>query len=211
VKYLFLALGLAAGLVAAHLTGVTAADPTPAADPPDREAKVANPSIDMPGFLTVAQQAEAHRRTRRVTEDEFLTMSREKGTVVLDARSRPMYDLLHVEGAVNLSFPDIDVESLPKLIPDKNTRILIYCNNNFTPAPGTAQAAQAAVQQAQGQGPQPGSKADVARQAFRGKGAVVSLNVSTYTTLYAYGYRNVYELGPLVDPAKTKLPLVATK
>ena len=30
--------------------------------------------------------------------------------------------------------------------------------------------------------------------------------LSTYIALYNYGYRNVYELGPLVDVAKSKLP-----
>ena len=31
------------------------------------------------------------------------------------------------------------------------------------------------------------------------KSPVMSLNVPTYVALYAYGYRNVYELGPLRD------------
>jgi hypothetical protein len=34
-------------------------------------------------------------------------ISREAGTVVLDARSKEKYDELHVKGALNLSFPDI--------------------------------------------------------------------------------------------------------
>ena len=63
-------------------------------------------------------------------------MSREPGTVILDARSRRKFDELHVKGAVNLSFPDIAVDSLAKTIPDKGTRILIYCNNNFVNAEG---------------------------------------------------------------------------
>jgi rhodanese-related sulfurtransferase len=58
-------------------------------------------------------------------------MSREPGTLVLDARSREKYDELHVKGAIHLSFPDIAIESLKKTSPDKKTRILIYCNNNF--------------------------------------------------------------------------------
>ena len=37
-----------------------------------------------------------------------------------------------------------------------------------------------------------------------------SLNISTYIALYTYGYRNVYELAPLVDPAKSKLTLVGS-
>jgi hypothetical protein len=32
-----------------------------------------------------------------------------------------------------------------------------------------------------------------------------SLNLSTYATLYDYGYRNVYELGPLVDIEHTSI------
>jgi len=58
------------------------------------------------------------------------------GTIVLDARSRQRFDELHVKGAMNLSFPDITVDSLQKTIPDRNTRILIYCNNNVSGAEG---------------------------------------------------------------------------
>ena len=43
--------------------------------------------------------------------------------------------------------------------------------------------------------------------AFPTKVPAASLNIHTFNTLYNYGYRNVYELGPLVDVKKTKLPL----
>jgi hypothetical protein len=82
-----------------------------------------------------------------------------------------MFDELHIADAVNLSFPDITVESLARAIPDRSMRILIYCNNNFANAEGP----------------------------FPLKMAAASLNLSTYVTLYTYGYRNVYELGPLID------------
>jgi hypothetical protein len=173
----------------------------PAADPkaPSVNAGPANPAIDMAGYLRTAQEAARHRAKRRITEDEFLRMSREPGTIVLDARSREMYDLLHVRGAINLSFPDIDIESLKQTLPDKSARILIYCNNNFrvdrinavAPAGERAAVANAAA-------------------AFRPKMATASLNLSTYIALYTYGYRNVYELGPQFDPNTTKLPLVPT-
>jgi hypothetical protein len=39
---------------------------------------------------------------------------------------------------------------------------------------------------------------------------LASLNISTYIALYGYGYKNVYELGPLLDPAKTKIERVST-
>ena len=40
------------------------------------------------------------------------------------------------------------------------------------------------------------------------KRAPASLNISTYIALATYGYTNIYELGPLLDVATTKLPFV---
>jgi len=149
------------------------------------QGKVAinNPAIDMKGYLAVAGEAAKHRESRRLTEDEFIRMSREPGTIVLDARSREKYNELHIKGAINLSFPDITVESLNRTLPDKNARILIYCNNNFVGA----------------------------QEAFPTKIAVASLNLSTYIALYSYGYRDIYELGPLLDVKTSKLELERTE
>jgi hypothetical protein len=141
----------------------------------------ANPAIDMKGYLEVSREAAAHRQSRLLSEEDFLRMSREPGTVILDARSRDRYDELHVQDAINLSFPDIAIESLKSAIPDKRTRILIYCNNNFANAEGP----------------------------FPAKIARASLNLSTYIALYSYGYHNVYELEPLIDLKRSKLPFVS--
>jgi rhodanese-related sulfurtransferase len=143
--------------------------------PPD--VRIANPAIDMEGYMRIAREAAEHRETRRLTEEEFILMSQEPGTIILDARSKQMYELLHVKGAINLSFPDIAIESLKNTIPDKNTRILIYCNNNFRGA----------------------------LMAFASKNISAALNLSTYIALYNYGYRNIYELGPLIDISESKL------
>jgi hypothetical protein len=131
----------------------------------------ANPAIDMDGYLSVSREAAQHRQSRRLSEEEFIRMSREPGTVILDARSKEKFDELHLKGAINLPFPDIAIESLKAAIPDKNTRILIYCNNNFANAEGP----------------------------FPAKIARASLNLSTYIALYSYGYRNAYELAPLLE------------
>ncbi len=56
--------------------------------------------------------------------------------------------------------------------------MLIYCNNNFHEAP----------------------------KPFPSKIPTASLNLSTYISLYTYGYRNIYELGPQLDPKLSKLP-----
>ena len=155
---------------------------TAAAQPQAAHQNVANPRIDMAAYLKVAQEAAAHRETHRLTEAEFLKMSREPGTIVLDARSREKFDLLHIKGAINLSFPDIAIETLAQVLPDKGARVLIYCNNNFANE----------------------------ERAFPTKRMDASLNVSTYISLFSYGYKNVYELGPLLDVKHTALPLVPT-
>jgi hypothetical protein len=143
---------------------------------------IRNPAIDMEGYLKIASEAAQQREKHRLSEEEFLKMSRDPNVVVLDARSKQKYDELHIKGAVNLSFPDITVDSLATMFPDKNAKILIYCNNNFRNA----------------------------EDAFPRKIAEASLNISTYISLYSYGYRNVYELGPLLDAKTTKLELVSS-
>ena len=135
-----------------------------------------NPAIDMQAHIRLTQEAARLREGRRLTEEDFLRMSREPDTVVLDARSAAMYGMLHVKGAVNLSYPDFTAESLSKVIPTRETRVLIYCNNNFLNSP-----------------------------AFMAKVAPASLNLSTFATLYMYGYENVYELGPLIEIEKSRL------
>jgi len=138
---------------------------------------IANPAIDTAAFLRDTAAAMQYRESRRVTEAEFIRLSRLPGTVVLDARSKPKYDALHVRGAVNLSFTEFTAENLARMVPDANTLVLIYCNNNFANAPD----------------PMPT------------KAIAAALNLSTYTSLYTYGYRNVYELGPFLDVNTTRI------
>ncbi len=147
-----------------------------------RPVLAANPKINMQGYLQSVQAVASHRQQHRVTEEEFVRMSREPNTIILDARSKQKYDLLHVKGAVNLSFPDITVESLKRVIPDKKTRVLIYCNNNFVNA----------------------------KAPFPTKRPIAALNISTYITLYNYGYRNIFELGSTKDPKESKLSFVSS-
>lgn len=140
---------------------------------------IPNRLIDYAGFLKGAHEVAELRRERRVTEEEFIRMARDPATIILDARSTEKFNLLHVKDAKHLSLPDVTAEELAKIIPAKDTRILIYCNNNF----------------------------ENAQPAFPAKSAPASLNIYTFNTLHSYGYTNVFELGPLVDIHRTKLPL----
>jgi hypothetical protein len=136
-----------------------------------------NPLIDYAGFLENAAKVDKLRSERRLSEGAFIRMAKEPGTIVFDARSDSKYAMLHVKGARHLSLPDITAAELAKVIPDKSTKVLIYCNNNFKNEP----------------------------KSMPGKQIAASLNIYTFNTLYAYGYTNVYELGPLIDIKKTRL------
>ena len=163
---------------------VWAAEPVrPAHAEPDRD----NQLIDVRAFNRSAQVALQQRKGRRITEQRFIEMAKEPSTVVLDTRSAANFRLLHVKGARHLNFSEITTQSLSRVIPDKDTRILIYCNNNFDNEPNEG------------------------RPAFESKSPGMALNIPTYITLFAYGYRNVYELGPLLDVRETNIPLAGVK
>ncbi|MCH7226469.1 rhodanese-like domain-containing protein [Haloferula sp. A504] len=137
-----------------------------------------NPQIDFGKFAELTANAGAEREKRRISEDKFLEMAAEEGTVILDTRSKAKFDRLHVKGAIHLNFSDFADETLAELIPDKTTRILIYCNNNF-----------------EGVG-----------AAMITKSAPLALNIPTFLNLWGYGYRNIYELRPFLDIKKTRIP-----
>lgn len=140
--------------------------------------EIPNQLIDYGTFQENVASVGALRASRRISELQFIRMAKQPGTVILDARSAEKYALLHVKGAKNLSLPDITEDELAKIIPSKSTRILIYCNNNFLNEP----------------------------RAFPSKNIAVALNVHTFVSLNAYGYTNVYELGPLIDIGKSSIP-----
>jgi hypothetical protein len=160
MKYLVLPLVLGLGWLTATLA-------RPAA------ATVAGRAVDLNGYLEGSRAAALHQASRLLTEEEFIRMSREKETIVLDVREFPTHHSCHVHGAENLAAAHADAGRLEALIPDKDTRILIYGYDNFS-AP-----------------PDPGA----------------SPNILALTVLYRHGYRNVYELGTVIDPAATRLTL----
>lgn len=139
---------------------------------------IANPLINYAQFQNIVHRSAEPRELHRLTERQFVDALRDGGAVVLDARSAAMYRLRHVKGAINLPFTDFTAESLARAIPGKATRVLIYCNNNFSGSP----------------------------VAFASKAPAASLNLATYTSLVAYGYSDIEELGPLLDVRTTAIP-----
>ena len=145
---------------------------------------LATPSaiIDYDGFLTLAADVEPYRAERLVSLDDFRAMAAVPGTIILDARSAEAFTAGHMDGAINLPFSDFTAEKLAAVLGSPDTRILIYCNNNF---------------------------ADNAPPVML-KSAPLALNVPTFVNLYGYGYRNVYELADLVDTSDPRVGWVSS-
>ena len=130
-----------------------------------------SPEIDFAGFMDVSSEVFQLREDRLLSLNAFNQMADDPDTIILDARSRYAFELGHIEGAVNLPFSDFTDEKLAQVIPSKDTRILIYCNNNFT---------------------------DDA-EPIPLKRISMALNIPTFINLYGYGYENIYELGILTE------------
>ena len=135
--------------------------------------------VDYSGFTELTIEAEEYRKTHMASLENFIKWSKEKDVMVLDTRSKKMYDMKHVKGAVHLYFSDFTAEKLAKVIPSKNTKILIYCNNNL----------------------------DKDEMYFARKMTPLALNIPTFINLYGYGYKNVYELDRLVPTINSPLEL----
>jgi len=144
---------------------------------PTNNSLTRNTNINYSKFEKLVKSVNKPRMKRRITEEQFINMVKEKGTLVLDTRSAKKYKLKHVKGAIHLNFSDFTQKSLDELIPNKNTRILIYCNNNFD--------------------------GDVI--SLPTKSEPLALNIPTYINLVGYGYKNIYELGPNLDINKTEI------
>ncbi len=84
---------------------------------------------------------------------------------------------------MHLNFSDFTQGKLAKLIPSKDTQILIYCNNNFL-------------------GDQ---------NNFPSKSEGLALNIPTFINLYGYGYKNIYELSSLVEIPEDSLQFAGSE
>ncbi|WP_066800174.1 rhodanese-like domain-containing protein [Sphingomonas soli] len=131
-----------------------------------------NPQIDYAAFSALSRDVRAIRAQRLLSMEAFQAKAKEKGALILDARSADKFAAGHIAGAVNLPLTDFTAEALAEVLgPDRNRPILIYCNNNFS-----------------------NRRAPVPLKA-----APLALNIQTFINLVGYGYANVWELRDVVD------------
>lgn len=141
-------------------------------------------ACDFSGFVDAVKQVQAVRQERLLTAQQFAELCKDPKVVVLDARGESDFAALHVKGSKNLPFTSIGIKSLRELIPDTDTKILIYCRNNLAN--------------------------DVVQNLlpFIEKSPAGGLNIPTSVTLRTYGYQDVWELDEVVDPNDSPIEFV---
>jgi len=139
--------------------------------------------VDFDAYEKLIAEVKEHRKDRLVNVDEFKRMSSQENVIILDTRSENMFKSKHIKGAIHLNFSDFTQRNLARIIPNRETKVLIYCNNNFE-----------------------GDEVNFASKVMKPKPAektkqeiTMALNIPTYINLYGYGYKNVYELSELVN------------
>lgn len=144
-------------------------------------AQAQESQVDYDGFFGLAAEVSEYRASRLVDLDTFNEMKTDQDTIILDTRSADAFEMGHIDGAIHLNFSDFTDDKLAKVIPSRDTRILIYCNNNFTDVVA----------------PVPVKRIELA------------LNVPTFINLYGYGYQDIYELEGAYSLSDPKIAWIA--
>lgn len=145
-------------------------------------------------YESLVAEVKQHRAKRLVSLQQFVQKSQDENTIILDTRSKEMYDRKHIKGAIHLNFSDFTQDNLKRIVPDLNTNILIYCNNNFSDDAINFMSKSVL----------PHSVDDNEKELM------LALNVPTYINLYGYGYKNVYELKDLISILNQQIKLEGT-
>ncbi|VXB35218.1 conserved hypothetical protein [Flavobacterium sp. 9AF] len=149
--------------------------------------------VDFDAFENLTKEVKEYRQQRLIDWVTFTEYSKEKNSLILDTRSKAMYDKKHLKGAIHLNFSDFTQDNLAAIIPSYTTKILIYCNNNIENEPVFF-----------------ASKIVLPKENSSSKPISLALNIPTFLNLYGYGYRNIYELSELVSLNKHNLSFEET-
>lgn len=150
--------------------------------------------VSFDDYEGLIHQVKSERKKRLISFEQFLEFQKEPNTIILDTRSNEKYEAKHIKGAINLPFTEFTQSNLRRLIPNTETKILVYCNNNFKGDEVNFASKTAKIT----------SKVLMLRSRDE---ITLALNIPTYINLYGYGYRNIYELHELVHINDPRLEL----
>ncbi len=159
----------------------------------DSAAKYPTALVNYTSFERLVEEVRSHRKQRLVDLKTFSELSKEDNVIILDTRSKQFYDRIRIKGAINLPFTEFTQQSLRYTVPDKNTKILIYCNNNIEDEPINF-----------------ASKVVTQDELFQDVKLTLALNIPTYINLYGYGYRNVFELHEFISVKDQRIEFEGT-
>lgn len=156
-----------------------------------------SPFVSFDDYEKLMAEVKEHRKSRLLELPEYIEMAKQPDVIILDARSEAMYNSKHIKGAVNLTFAEFTQETLAKIIPSFETKILIYCNNNFLDDVQNfpTKISMPIIKNGKGGGD---------------KEITLALNIPTYLNLYGYGYTNVYELNEILSVNDSRLEFEGT-
>lgn len=166
--------------------------------------------VSMDDYETLISELKEHRENNLISLDRLLEMQKDDNTIILDSRSRHLFDYKHVSGAINLPFTEFTMLNLRIVIPDTNTRIIIYCNNNFINDHIAFDSKVAPINTKRKSRSRVKGLIPVGFEDPNKDSIMLALNIPTYINLYGYGYENVYELDELVDINDERLTLKGT-
>ena len=109
--------------------------------------------------------AEIHKE-RLITPQQLLDMMQDPNTVLIDVRDIERYAKSHIKGAKNYSPFIFSDKEFQELVPDKETKIILYCDNGLSYIAGPPKKNMRAI----------------------------SLTSLAFPYLYTLGYHNLYEL-----------------
>ena len=66
---------------------------------------------------------------QQITQEEAKEMMDTQEVIILDVREQDEYDSGHIPGAVLLPLGSISEESAARVIPEKDTTVLVYCRS----------------------------------------------------------------------------------
>jgi len=142
--------------------------------------------VNFQDYEKLVKQVKDVRSKNLISFNQLLEYQNQANTVVLDTRSKEMYDAKHIKGAINLPFTEFTTDNLRAIIPDTNTKIIIYCNNNIENELTLFPTKMFVPQQE-------------LNSQKKDESIMLALNIPTYINLYGYGYKNIYELNELVN------------
>ncbi|MFT5779631.1 MAG: hypothetical protein ACI837_002590 [Crocinitomicaceae bacterium] len=167
-----------------------------------------SPFVNYDQFEALVKEVREHRKERLLPIDDFNAMSKKEDVVILDTRSKAMYDLKHIKGAVHLNFSDFTQANLDNLFGSRDVTILIYCNNNIEENPLSleeieeeffpSKLAMPAVELEDNELLDSEDRGSLETSDSPQAPLTLALNIPTYINLFGYGYKNVYELKDLV-------------